>query len=303
MEEIKIYKNIDFTAPIMISGWPGMGNVALGVVEYLHKKLGAVKFAEITVDPMAILDSVVVDKGMAAFPPVPQNTFYYIKNPEMIIFVGEAQLPGRSGIGLLNKMLDFAAGLKVKTIFTGAAFPMPVSYKELPRVYAAVNRKPLGDSVRRCGVSLMDDGHISGMNGLLLGFAKQKNIDAVCLLATMPQYAIGLPNPKASGAVIDVLRKILSFKISFQELGEQIKDVDEKMAAIEEKVGDVLTFEKEEPEHLPSEKKIPAYIMEKIEKLFQETRLDKAKAAMLKNELDRWDLYAFYEDRFLDLFK
>ena len=43
--------------------------------------------------------------------------------------------------------------------------------------------------------------------------------------------------------------------------------------------------------------------MEKIEKLFREAKTDKAKAILLKKELDRWDLYKLYEDRFLDLFK
>jgi hypothetical protein len=43
--------------------------------------------------------------------------------------------------------------------------------------------------------------------------------------------------------------------------------------------------------------------MERIEKLFLEARLDRSKAIVLKNELDRWDLYKNYEDRFLDLFK
>ena len=33
MEEIKYHKNIDLKDPVMIAGWPGMGNVALGVVE------------------------------------------------------------------------------------------------------------------------------------------------------------------------------------------------------------------------------------------------------------------------------
>ena len=44
-------------------------------------------------------------------------------------------------------------------------------------------------------------------------------------------------------------------------------------------------------------------IMEKIEKLFRETRQDRSRAVILKKELDRWDLYKLYEDRFLDLFK
>jgi hypothetical protein len=43
--------------------------------------------------------------------------------------------------------------------------------------------------------------------------------------------------------------------------------------------------------------------MEKVEKLFKEALADRAKAIVLKEELDRWDLYKLYEDRFLDLFK
>lgn len=54
---------------------------------------------------------------------------------------------------------------------------------------------------------------------------------------------------------------------------------------------------------MPYQKKVPGYIVDKIEKLFQDARNDKAKAVVLKNELDRWDLYHTYEDRFLDLFK
>jgi hypothetical protein len=68
-------------------------------------------------------------------------------------------------------------------------------------------------------------------------------------------------------------------------------------------VKDVLTIEHDDPESYPVDKKIPEYIMEKIEKLFRDAKTDKTKAPDLKKELDRWDLYELYEDRFLDLFK
>ena len=69
----------------------------------------------------------------------------------------------------------------------------------------------------------MEAGHISGLNGLVLGLAKERNINAFCLLATMPQYAISLPNPKASGAIIEALEKILNFVVSLEEMDEYIK--------------------------------------------------------------------------------
>ena len=119
----------------------------------------------------------------------------------------------------------------------------------------------------------------------------------------MPQYAIGLPNPKASQAIIEILTKMLGIKIDLRELSGYIKDMEERMAIVEDKVKDVFTIEEDALKSHPQEKKIPGYIMEKIEKLFLEAKQDKKKAAALKKELDRWDLYKFYEDKFLDLFK
>ena len=85
MDKIKYNRDIGLVNPVMVAGWPGMGSVALGVVDYLQRKLGAVKFAEIEVDPLEVIDSVIVEDGVAAFAPIPKNTFYYSKNPDLIM--------------------------------------------------------------------------------------------------------------------------------------------------------------------------------------------------------------------------
>jgi len=304
MEDLRIYRKVTLSDPVMVAGWPGMGSVALGVVSYLRRKLPAVKFAEIKVDKFSSLDSVVVDDGLASLPKPAQNLFYYTKNPDMIIFEGQAQFPGAEGIKIINKVLDLAASYGIKRIFTGAAFPVPITHKDPPELYGAANHKALLGFLSAFGIKPMDGGHISGLNGLIVGFAKERGIEAVSILATMPQYAISLPNPRASGAVIEALAKMLNFKIDMHEIEEYIKDMDEKMSIIEDKVKDVLTMEHEDPESHPVvDKKIPEYIMEKIERLFHDSKSDKAKAPDLKRELDRWDLYHLYEDRFLDLFR
>ena len=303
MEEYKIYKKIELENPIMVAGWPGMGSVALGMVDYLRRKLKALRFAEIKIDPMSVLDAVEVENGISKLPKPPASTFYYSKDPDIVIFEGEVQLAGIEGLRMLNKVLEVAVDMKVKRIYTGAAFPLPIGYKDNPELYGVVNKEHLRDIIIKSGVKLMEGGHISGLNGLLLGFAAKKDIEAICLLATMPQYAISLPNPKASSAIIETLCRMLGVKIDLHELQDYVKDMEERMALIEDKVKDVFTIEEESPESYPHEKKIPGYIMEKIEKLFNEAKQDKAKAATLKKELDRWDLYKLYEDRFLDHFK
>jgi Zn-dependent M32 family carboxypeptidase len=49
--------------------------------------------------------------------------------------------------------------------------------------------------------------------------------------------------------------------------------------------------------------KLPVSIKENIEKLFSQAKTDISKANELKSELDKWNVYKEYEDRFLDLFK
>ena len=49
--------------------------------------------------------------------------------------------------------------------------------------------------------------------------------------------------------------------------------------------------------------KLPQSARKKIETLFKEAQKDITQASKLKNELDRWNVYKEYEDRFLDLFK
>ena len=49
--------------------------------------------------------------------------------------------------------------------------------------------------------------------------------------------------------------------------------------------------------------KLPLSIKKKIEELFSAAKFDISRAAELKLELDKWNVYKEYEDRFLDLFK
>jgi len=150
----------------------------------------------------------------------------------------------------------------------------------------------------------MEGGQISGLNGLLLGYAAVKDIEGICLLATMPLYAVNLPNPRASKALLEVLVRALGVEVDMTELDLASEEMARKMAVIEEKIREVFpALDTEEKPAGLEEERIPNYIMEKIERLFQEARADREKAVILKEELDRWHLYELYEDRFLDLFK
>jgi hypothetical protein len=49
--------------------------------------------------------------------------------------------------------------------------------------------------------------------------------------------------------------------------------------------------------------RLPLSVKDKVEKLFAQAKTDIDKAKELKIELDKWNVYKEYEDRFLDLFR
>jgi len=68
---------------------------------------------------------------------------------------------------------------------------------------------------------------IAGLNGLLLGVAKERDRYGVCLLGEVPQYASRLPNPMAALAVLKVLSAMLRIKIDLAELARMAVEAQE----------------------------------------------------------------------------
>lgn len=301
--KLNIYERIDIKEPVMLAAWPGIGNVALGSISYIRERLRAKRFADIDVSPYFIPDRIIVEEGLMKLPGTPQHIFYYTKDPDFIIFEGEEQIGGKTSLKLMGTILDLARELKVKRVYTGAAFPMPMYHADPSVVYGVANSSYLRDLLlREYKVKIMDSGQIAGLNGLLLNYAREREIEACCLLATMPIYAVNIYNPKACRAIVQTLERILKIRVGMTELDLAISEMDRRMESLEEQIRSIAP-QKETPEVPEEEEEVPKHILEQIERLFEDAKRDKRKAYDLKRELDHWGLFKSYEDRFLDLFK
>ena len=325
MSNIKIYNNIDLDKPVMLAAWPGTGDVAMMAVDYIRKKLNAIKFAEIEHDMYIAADAVVVNDGIAALQEIPNSPLYYTENPPLIIFEGMFQLDGMPGMQVISDLLDLAQRLHVEQIYTCGAFSANMRYSEPSVVFAAANRELLKKSFNTIDVELLSNGKISGMNGTLIGHARNRGMDAICFLASMPVYAAGFVNPKAAKALVEIFKKILGAEIDTSDLDSYISKAGKTIEYIEEhirtQIPGILPEEDKQVIELkeniqqaenPHEKKqavnlkedeLPSCVMKKIEKLFQEAEKDCNKTGQLRQELNRWNLFDLYEDRFLNLFR
>lgn len=75
------------------------------------------------------------------------------------------------------------------------------------------------------------EGTITGLNGLLLGLARERNLEGVCLLGEIPAYISQFPTiyPPASQSIVEVLARYLGIEIDTSRLDGMIREVTESI--------------------------------------------------------------------------
>lgn len=312
---IKIFKKPRLKNPYFICAWPGMGEVAYEVVSYLIEKLKAEEFANFQAEDIFYPPGIIIKDSVIEIPEVPFNRFYFWKDKtkenDLILFLSNSQPDLSKSFEYSQLILKVLEEFEIKGIFCIAAMPLPIDHTQTPSVWITATNKKLLEKLKEYNLKVLSEGQISGMNGLFLGITKkEKNIDGICLLGEMPIYTIQIENPKSSLAVLEVLIKILGIELD-------TKPLEEKANYIEEQINKFLDYLKASGEEYPIGEeeierlkralsqytKLPESVKMRIEELFQEAKKDIKKASELKSELDKWNIYKEYEDRFLDLFR
>jgi len=232
---IKIHARPKLNAPNMVAAWPGIGNVAMIVAGYLKSKLG---FKELgAFDPAYFFDpvGVLVSDNVVEAPDFPQSQFYYWKNgkggSDLILFIGDDQPPTR-GYELTNCVLDVGERFQVKRVFTCAAAMTRIHHTEPSRVWGVATSPQVAADLNRYNLVKTGNLQIAGLNGLLLGVAKERDIDGVCLLGEVPIYATRVANPMAALAVLKVLMAMLQIEVDLAELAKMAVEAGERMKQV-----------------------------------------------------------------------
>jgi proteasome assembly chaperone (PAC2) family protein len=299
--------------PWLVAVWPGMGHVALSGGYYLMAKLGMHAYAEFSPRELFDVEHVDVKAGLIKTSRLPRSRLFVWKDPQqkrdLVVFIGEAQPPlGR--YVFCRRLIELAQQLGVERIFTFAAMATQMHPEHAARVFAAATNEAILAEIRQHDVEVLEDGQISGLNGVLLGVAAEMSLHGGCLLGEMPHLFAQLPFPAASLAVLKIFSKLAGVEIDLSELSQQAKEMGEKLgeilAEVQRKIEEQQGGEEEEGESFlppPEEPRVSPSDERRIDRLFEKAQSDRSKAYELKAELDRLGVFDLYEDRFLDLFK
>ena len=229
---VKFHARPKLNSPVMLASWPGVSNVSIIAATYLKKRLDFKKLAEMEAfhffDPIGV----VVENSVIEAPQFPRSEFYYWKNKnggsDIILFIGEDQ-PAAKGYELANCVLDVGLKFQTKRIYTCAAALTRIHHTEEPRVWGVATSQQVAEDLAKYDLIQKGNLRIAGLNGLLLGIAKERDIDGVCLLGEVPMYATRIQNPMAALAILKTLTGILDIEIDMTELVQLARETKEKM--------------------------------------------------------------------------
>jgi hypothetical protein len=233
----------------LIASWPGIGNIGIIAVDTLRGKLEAEEFGEIEPQEFFYPKRVLIRKGVLECLEFPSSKFYFKKigGTDMIFFIGEEQpteggrmyAEGRKACRMAGLVLDVAEKFKCRRVYTSGAAVALIHHTAKPRVWAVPNAGSLLSEIKAYqNTVLMSDiegrgghGNITGLNGLLLGVAKKRGFEAICLMGEIPVYLQGFPlsYPKASRSVLEVLSHSLKIEINLDTLDELDQKVQQRI--------------------------------------------------------------------------
>ncbi len=251
-----IRKRPKLSNPVLVACWPGIGNIGIMAVDLLRRMLGAEELGEIEPWDFFYPKKVLIRDGELQDLEFPENKFYFKKTGkrDLLFFIGEEQ-PSDSGASyaegtkaykMANLVLDVAQKFGCRRIYTSGAAVAPIHHTTLSRVWVVPNSESLLEEIKDYeNTVLMSEvegrdgqGNITGLNGLLLGVAKKRGLEAICVMGEIPIYVHGfpIPYPKGSKAVLEVLTAALGVVIPMDEIDGLIRQSDTEIESVYEKL-------------------------------------------------------------------
>ena len=196
--------------PIFVQGLPGFGNVGKIAAYLLIKFCGAKPFAELYSPSFPDYLSI-NSKGICH---LPRYEFYAapMEKNDFVIMTGDTQPSFDDVVAhyeLCSEILDFVEKFECNFIITIGGVPMS---EDKAQVYVAATSPRLAAEFMEKGAVIYSKGRILAATGLMLGLAKERGLEGLCLLGTTSGFSAD------RGAGFSV------FKFLMKALGNEVKE-------------------------------------------------------------------------------
>ena len=146
-----------------------------------------------------------------------------LSSKDLILLTGDSQpvVPGSEYV-LSEQILDLITKFKISNIYSLASY-VTGTFVNDPKIYGTATNQEMVKSFRSFNISTLDNGNITGMNGLILGLGKLRGIEGICLLGETSGYVI---DAKASKNLLEIVNNVLGIHINMDEMNKRSKDTE-----------------------------------------------------------------------------
>jgi uncharacterized protein (TIGR00162 family) len=215
--------------PVLVCGLPGSGYVGKLAADHLVSVLKLKKVAEYTTPSFP--PQVAVKEDGTVDPPKAELFYAQPRGGKaLFVFTADAQPTTSEGeYALSDTVVKFVKGCGVKKVYTLAAY-ITGSFANSPRVFGVGTSKEMVEELVANGVTLMKDGGISGMNGLLVGVAALRGLEGACLLGETSGYVV---DAGASKAVLELLSRVAGVRVDTSRLDEKAEETQKVISQLQ----------------------------------------------------------------------
>jgi proteasome assembly chaperone (PAC2) family protein len=205
----------------MVVGWDDPGHIGTGVAGYLINKLDAEEFAEIEPQKFSIVPNTLVKDGIVEEIEYPETSFHYYKNRNSAsdLIILDSPTPPQNQHEYAELILDLAETFRVKRIYCAGGIPANIPHDQDPALFAVGNSSRMKRYLKPFGLDMGGDYYgPTSMNGLLLGLAKRRDLEALSIFGWVPCYITEIPNPRIVDAILRIMVRMLNVEIDFTEI-------------------------------------------------------------------------------------
>ena len=244
-DKLRIYEAMQFQNPRLVvgfSGWMDGGDVSTGTIRVLAEKLEARRFAEISPEGFYIYNfpggmeitslfrpHCRIKEGLLRTFDLPENVFLGAPGSDVILFLGKE--PNLAWADYADCMFELCTEVGVKSIYFIGSVSGLVPHTRDPHLFCSVSDAELKPVFERYGVRFSDYEGPASIVTYLTAEARDRGIEMVNLLATVPAYVQG-NNPRCIDAVVRRLAGILQLDVHLDDLRTAADDFERRLTEV-----------------------------------------------------------------------
>jgi len=258
-------------SPSLVVGWStDAGKLGSKVTDYLNKKLGSRDLGEIELTDFFPLGGVTIEDDLIQFP---ESKFYACPKNDLVIFKGDA--PSYEWFKFINLILDAAGHYgRVKELYAIGGMVFLGAHTAPRELLAIFNSLELKQSLSQYNLGRNMDyqtphGQRPTLNSFLSWAARRRNIPGVSLWVPIPFYLVAMEDPKAQKKLLEFLDQRFSLQIDFQDIDEEIRKQDEKIAQLRDSSPEIDEYISKLESNLRLSEKETEKLVKQIEELLE----------------------------------